>query len=61
MNIHDEASEFMRATDGPPTHTRCAECGVPMWLVSVDRIGTIERKQFKCQACDAKLVTQANG
>jgi hypothetical protein len=31
-----------------------------MWLVSVDRIGTIERKHFECKACDAKLVTQAN-
>jgi hypothetical protein len=62
MSIQDEASEFfMRATDGVPTHPRCTECGVPMWLVAVDQIGTIERKQFECKACDAKLVTQANG
>ena len=61
MSIQDEASEFMRATDGVPTHPRCAECGVPMWLVAVDRIGPIERKHFKCQACDAKLVTRENG
>ena len=61
MSIQDEASEFMRATDGVSTHPRCAECGVPMWLVAIDRVGLIERKHFKCQACDAKLVTRENG
>ena len=61
MSIQDEASEFMRATDGVPTHPRCAECGVPMWLVAIDRVGLIERKHFECQACDAKLVTRENG
>ena len=61
MSIQDEASEFMRETDGVPSHPRCAECGVPMWLVAVDRVGLIERKHFKCQACDAKLVTRENG
>jgi hypothetical protein len=60
MNIQDETSEFMRATDGPPTHPRCEGCSVPMWLVSIEWIGTIERKQFECKACDARLVTQAN-
>jgi hypothetical protein len=61
MSIQDEASEFMRATDGVSTHPRCAECGVPMWLVAIDRVGLIERKHFECQACDAKLVTRENG
>ena len=51
----------MRSTDGPPSHPRCTECSVPMWLVSVDRVGAIERKHFECKACDAKLVTQSNG
>jgi hypothetical protein len=60
MSIQDEAAEFMRAMDGPPSHPRCAECGVPMWLVTVDHIGTIERKSFECKACDAKLVTHEN-
>jgi len=32
-----------------------------MWLVAVDRVGPIERKHFKCQACDAELVTRENG
>ena len=54
MSIQDEASEFMRATDGVPSHPRCAECGVPMWLVAVDRVGLIERKHFECQACDCQ-------
>jgi hypothetical protein len=61
MSIQDEATEFMRATDGGPTHPRCSECGVPMWLVGIDRVGPIERKLFECKACDAKLVTRENG
>ena len=61
MSIQDEATEFMRATDGVPTHPRCAECGVPMWLVAIDRVGTIERKHFECKACDATLVTHETG
>jgi hypothetical protein len=56
MSIQDETIDFMRATDGVPTHPRCGECGVPMWLVGINRIGTIERKHFECKACDAMLV-----
>jgi hypothetical protein len=61
MSIQDEATEFMRATDGVPTHPRCARCAVPMWLVAFDRVGTIERKHFECKACDARLVTHETG
>ena len=60
MSIQDEASEFMRVTDSAPTHPRCAECGVPMWLIAVDRLCAIERKSFECKVCDAKLVTHEN-
>jgi hypothetical protein len=55
MNIQDETSKFLKATDGPPTHPRCPECQVPMWLVQVDR-GAVEHKQFECKACGAKAI-----
>jgi hypothetical protein len=61
MSIQDEATEFMRATDGGPPHPRCAECGVPMWLIGIDHVGQIERKHYACKACDAKFVTRENG
>jgi hypothetical protein len=54
-NIKDEAAAFLTATDGPPTHPCCAECGVPMWLARVDTIGAVQIQHFECKACDAKL------
>ena len=57
MNIQDETSKYLRAMDSAPTHPRCEECAVPMWLVAIVHDGTSKRKHFECKACDAKLVT----
>jgi hypothetical protein len=57
MNIQDETAAFMESTDGPPTHPRCPQCRVPMWLIVVERHGDTERKQFECKACGAKTLS----
>jgi hypothetical protein len=56
MDIQDETAKFLKSTDGPPTHPRCPECQVPMWLVLVEH-GEVERKQFECKACGAKALS----
>ena len=48
MDIQDETAKFLRSTDGVPTHPRCPECELPMWLVMVDRSADTERRQFEC-------------
>ena len=57
MDVQDETAKFLKSTDGVPTHPRCPECKVAMWLVMVDRSVETERKQFECKACGAKTLS----
>jgi hypothetical protein len=40
-----------------PTHPRCPDCAVPMWLIKVDRHvlrrGDDDRLHYECKACGA--------
>ena len=42
-----------------PTHPRCSECGVAMWLVKIEKSPDGNRQHFECKACDATVVRQA--
>jgi transposase-like protein len=56
QDVQDGTHAFLRDTDGAPTHPRCPECSVPMWLVVVERTDRQQRKHFQCKACDARFI-----
>jgi hypothetical protein len=42
-----------------PPHPRCAACGVPMWLIRVQRHPldpAKDKRHYECQACGSKAV-----
>jgi transposase-like protein len=40
------------------THPKCPDCNVPMWLVRLQLAEpTVQRSHFKCQVCEAEVVT----
>jgi hypothetical protein len=41
-------------TTTAPTHPRCPNCAVPMWLVFINSSGPEEPHHFECKACDAR-------
>ena len=50
-------------TEAPlqPTHPRCANCDVPMWLIRVKQTGPAEvYRTFECKACDATILQTAH-
>jgi transposase-like protein len=60
-DVRDDTNAFLRETDrAAPTHPRCPECAVPMWLVVVERVDGKQRKHFQCKACDAKFIQLAD-
>jgi transposase-like protein len=59
--IQHDTNVFLREYDGAaPTHPRCPECAVPMWLVVVERADRQQRKHFQCKACDARFIQLTN-
>jgi transposase-like protein len=55
--IQDDTNAFLHETDGAaPTHPRCPNCSVPMWLVTLERTDGKHRRHFQCKACDAKFL-----
>jgi hypothetical protein len=44
-----------------PTHPRCPDCAVPMWLVLVNYPGHDEQRHFECKVCDARTLLPKAG
>lgn len=44
----------------PPRHPNCPNCGMPMWLVSIQHFAdgdpTKDRLHYECKVCEGKAV-----